>query len=288
MKPKNIDKLVQEAFEIEAEDARQAGAVGYMARALVQATLPHRKLDDMYFERRNGLFKLTIMAPPDIGLPFGNIPRLLVAWLTTEAVRTKQREVFLGQSLREFMRQLDFTSSGGKQGSIGRMKEQMKRLFSASISCTYDNGKNWAIKHVQPVSEASLWWDPNLQDTQNEFQSVIKLGESFYKEAITSPIPINMQALKGLKYSSLALDIYCWLTYRFSYLRHKAEIPWEILQLQFGSSYAHNNQGLRNFKKAFLQELKCVLTFYPQAVVNTTQSSIILYPSKTHIKSVGK
>ncbi len=39
----NLDKLITDALAIEAQDAKEAGALGYMARALVQATLPHSK-----------------------------------------------------------------------------------------------------------------------------------------------------------------------------------------------------------------------------------------------------
>ena len=54
-----------------------------MARAMVQATLPHRKVQGNEFERRNGAFTLSLMAPAKIGLPYGSIPRLLLAWVTT-------------------------------------------------------------------------------------------------------------------------------------------------------------------------------------------------------------
>ncbi|MGH8305788.1 MAG: replication protein RepA, partial [Steroidobacteraceae bacterium] len=58
----------------------------------------------------------------------------------------------------------------------------------------------------------------------------------------TSPVPIDMRAMKALKRSPLALDIYFWLTYRLSYLRHARVIPWAALQLQFGSSYGTDGQ----------------------------------------------
>ena len=56
MNNKNLDKLITEALAIEAEDAKEAGAIGYMARALTQATLPHSKQDGNEFTRQNGLF----------------------------------------------------------------------------------------------------------------------------------------------------------------------------------------------------------------------------------------
>ena len=38
---------------------------------------------------------------PETGLPFGNLPRLLLAWVCTEAVRTQSRELVLGSSLAQ-------------------------------------------------------------------------------------------------------------------------------------------------------------------------------------------
>jgi hypothetical protein len=37
-----LERLISETLAIEAESAREAGAMGYMARALVQATMPHK------------------------------------------------------------------------------------------------------------------------------------------------------------------------------------------------------------------------------------------------------
>lgn len=287
MDSKKLNELITEALAIEAEEAKKAGALSYMARALVQATIPHRKIfrDEKKLEevneykRRNGKFKLTILADSEVGLPFGSIPRLLVAWVTTEAVKTKSRELILGHSLSEFMSQLDLMPTGGRHGTITRLREQMKRLFSASISCTYDDGEHWAIKHVNPVVNANLWWNPQRPEQGTLFQSTITLGEEFFKEAITRPIPIDMRALKALKQSPMALDIYCWLTYRMSYLKEKTSIPWFGLQVQFGADY----DRLRDFKRNFLNQLKSVLIIYPEAKVEASEDSLILKPSPPHI-----
>ena len=74
---------------IETEEALQAGTVGFIARTLTQATMPHKATSDNEFTRQNGHFTLTMMSPHQVGLPYGSIPRLLVSWVTTEAVRTK-------------------------------------------------------------------------------------------------------------------------------------------------------------------------------------------------------
>jgi len=129
MNRRNLDKLISEALAIEAQEAKEVGALGFMARALTQATMPHKKTQESVFERTNGAFTLSIMSPPSIGLPYGTVPRLLIAWVTTEAVRTRERELVLGESLSGFMSELDLVPTGGRWGNITRLKEQMKSLL---------------------------------------------------------------------------------------------------------------------------------------------------------------
>ena len=62
-------------------------------------------------------------------LPFGNIPRLLIAWICTEAVQTQSRELVLGRSLSEFMRKLGINSdSGGNRGELTRLRNHIYTL----------------------------------------------------------------------------------------------------------------------------------------------------------------
>lgn len=93
---RQIDKLVNAALEIEEKTAQDAGAMGFMARSLIQATMPHSKPKDLIFHRKNGDFTLTMFGNPESGLPYGALPRLVMAWLTTEALRLKTRGIPLG------------------------------------------------------------------------------------------------------------------------------------------------------------------------------------------------
>ena len=120
MQQKRLNTLIEHALAIETREAKEVGALGYMGRALVQATMPHRKVGGNEFVRTNGAFTLTMLAPSNVGLPYGSIPRLLMAWITTEAVRTKQQKLILKNSLSKFMEQLDLVPTGGRWGSIRR------------------------------------------------------------------------------------------------------------------------------------------------------------------------
>ena len=294
LKPQTIEKLIHEALAIEAEEAKEAGTLGFMARAMVQATLPHRAVKGNEFVRRNGAYKMSMIAPSHVGLPYGNIPRLLMAWLSTEAVKTKSRELALGDSLSDFMRQLGQPVAGNP---IKRVKMHTRRLFSTAITAEYTDKAPTteqpdqmltAIMNYTVAESAMLFWNAKDPDQSSLWNSTVTLGQQFYDELIECPVPVDLRALKAIKRSPLALDIYCWLTYRMSYLKHRTRIPWGLLQQQFGSDYPLTARGKADFKRNFLLQLQKVQAVYPAANLDTEQSSLILKPSKPHIKRLAK
>ena len=276
-----VNRLVAESMAMEAEEAREAGALGFMARALVQATMPHKDCPGSEFVRKNGAFTLSLLAPAQIGLPYGALPRLLVAWVTTEAIRTGERRLVLGDNLSGFMQEIGLVPTGGRWGSIGRIKNQMRRLFASSVCCIYDdpNPDHWAMTSVKIVEHADLWWSPKNPEQGTLWESTLILGESFFTEALEHPVPIDIRALRALRRSPMALDIYCWLTYRMSYLRKPTLIPWFALEAQFGADYSRT----RAFREAFLEHLKSVLVIYPGAKVEPLPDGLELRPSPTHV-----
>ena len=102
--------------------------LGFMARILVLCSLPRTNPGNhLQYKRINGPYTLIMTATGNHKLPFGNLPRLLLAWVCTEAVRTQSRELVLGSSLSEFMRKLDVYSSSGRKYT--RLRNQMRRLW---------------------------------------------------------------------------------------------------------------------------------------------------------------
>lgn len=287
--PARIRDLIEAHLAIEREDAKSAGTLGFMTRALAIATLPHRKQPDYRFVRKNGDFVLTMMTAHPDGLPFGLMPRLLLTWVCTEAVQTGDRVLHLGNSLADYLDELGLHSSGGARGDITRLKHAMTTLFSSVISCHYEGADSWALSNVL-LADRVEWWQPQNEEDAGEWQSTLQLSEPFFKECIAHPLPIDLRAMRSLGKSPLALDIYVWLTHRMSYLSRRTTIPWVSLAGQFGAGYSLDDsqgQGLRDFKRAFLRELKHVLVVYPEAKVADSPNGLVLYPSPTHVPFNG-
>ena len=92
-------------------------------------------------------------------------------------------------------------------------------------------------------------------------------------------MPVDLRALRALRGSPLALDIYAWLTYRLSYLRRPCLVPWSALEAQFGADYGRR----RDFRRRFLARLADVLCLYPYARCAHTPAGLLLKPSPPHV-----
>lgn len=272
---------LREALALDTVDARTAGSVGYMARILVQATLPHRRPGSHEFERVNGRYSLHLQAPPSVGLPYGSYPRLVLAWLNTEAVKTKSREVSLGPTLSRFMYRLGLTPITGKRATTVRLRDQLHRLFSTTVRWSYsDEQKGRASGRGYLIAgEHHLWWSPGDPCEHAVWPSRVLLARDFFDEITTCAVPVDLRALRLLRGSPLALDIYAWLTYRMSYLRRPCVVPWEALEKQFGAEYSRQ----RDFRRRFLEQLAVVVRIYPAARLRRTCAGLALWPSLPHV-----
>ena len=128
-------------------------------------------------------------------LPFGNIPRLLLAWVTTEAVRTQSRELVLGRSLSEFMGKLGMDSVGGART---RLRNQMRRLFNAHVQLVYEDKLGDANAVIGTAgsfftsTEGSLSMQPHEQDDTG-----VDVGSNETGSARTSVDPGRPGRLRG-------------------------------------------------------------------------------------------
>ena len=90
--------------------------LGFMARTMALCSLPRTNPGNRHrYVRQNGPYKLIMYSSGETKLPYGNFPRLILAWVSTEAVKTQNRVLILGDSLAKFMRELGIYSSGGRE-----------------------------------------------------------------------------------------------------------------------------------------------------------------------------
>ena len=253
--------------------------LGFMARMLVLCSLPRTNPGNrLQYKRVNGPYSLIMTAVGQTKLPFGNLPRLLLAWLCTEAVRTQNRELVLGKSLSDFMRTLGMEPVGGVRT---RLRNQMRRLFSAHVSLVYEDKQDMVIAGSQVADRAELWWNERNPDERVLWDSKIYLGEAFFNEIIRHPVPLDLNTLTALKRCSLGLDLYLWTAYRTFALTRPLRLTWRHLYRQFGvePDRASDKKTVQNFRGKILRELKKIKLAWPGLNYATAPGVLILYPS---------
>lgn len=304
--------FIKAAAEIELVDAASAGAVGFVSPLLARFSLPLRDPGAVTrWERRNGDQRL-VMRPAALtdgkgnnvdGYPFGLYPRLILAYLATEAVTKQSPHVPVGRSLNDFMASLGLAKDGR---TARRFKDQLVRLTGASLTVQHmrqatSNGRMHR-SDFYTVADAVNVWVPATDDPADAeaFENVPDVGPAerliwpemvhlslpFYFDLTARAVPVDTRALRALSPWPMAMDAYVWLTWRLHRLTSPSRpIPWAQLAEQFGSS----DKLVRRFKAQFMDVLDTkVHPIYPAARYNPTPAGLVLYPSPTHVPMTKK
>lgn len=285
-------RFIRDALTIQQADPRDTRNLGYTARILTIATLPHRAQPGDHFERTNGNYRLIVQAMPGAGLPFGSYPRLLLAWLATEIVRTRRRELVMGASMADFLRQLGLGRSGGRAararsaGTIHRLRRQIVSLFGSRLILHSQSARKGEQIELLQIGERMDFWSDSAPDA---LPGTVRVSEPLFEHILRAPVPVDLRALRALKRSPLALDIYTWLTHRNFVQQNggKAQtiVPWSALQRQFGSDYPLDSRGRADFKKAFHDAYRRVRLVYPGAKVRDDGDCLILFTTAPHVRT---
>ena len=290
--PGACDKLINTALEIQNTPVRDAGEIGYTTPLMALASLPHSDQKTGRYERRNGNLRMIISDPREVGIPYGVIPRLILIWIITNAIRTKSKTLILGESLYQFLKKLNITPSGGHLGSTTRVTDQMNRLFSSVLTFEYVDGQGHVLNVLNaPVAHKFKLWISKDSNQGDLWNSEITLTDEFYKEIIKHKFPIDMRILRALKQSPMAIDIYLWRTYLNGKDKRKVKKPVYIsiekVQLQFGAGYAFTPRGRKDFKQAFKRALRHVNTVYPGVNIELIRGRIILLPGEPSVPKLS-
>lgn len=250
---------------------------------LCQVGLPRSKVEGRDFMRQSGAAWVNVQAgyldegkgPVPQPIPYGALPRLALAWVSTFAKRNNSREVPIGESASEFLRLLGQPATGGPRGSFTTLRKQMHALAACRLQLGY-MGRTY---NGQPVEQFDAWVANRGVGQKAIWPGVMVLSEGYYQELILHGVPLDNRALLALKGSALALDVYTWLAHRLHRIEGRPVIlHWKALRGQFAQEYQGKNAD-KDFKKRFLPALRDALAVYPKAKVKQVNGGLMLLPS---------
>jgi hypothetical protein len=244
--------------------AGEAPSPSFLHSALCAMSLPVRRPADDHAPiiRQDGQYTLVINPRPvvstidgqqrlhTLGVPYGSLPRLVLIHIMTEAVRTKSRQIVLGTTFTDWMRRMGFrTISYGPRGSATLVREQLDRLLACE----------WMIR-----------WDSAADQ--------ILMTEGFFDHLREHAVPLNETAIRQIRDSATALDLYTWLAYRLPRINPKrpAAISWQQLAVHFGNEGKNIRKFRQTVRDAWERQVSGV---YPEARADFDTTLIRLHAS---------
>lgn len=239
------------------------------------------------FRKDYGECQMVLLTNPDVGLPYGRLPRLIVAYLSAEAKRTGDRRIFVGNSLQEFATLVGVKTTDGDRGDLTRLCTQGHRLFAAQIRVTELETNRFKWQHINIADNGHVLWaqhDPipivRERAANTPWPSYIELSEPFARECINHAVPVDINTIRNLS-GPMAIDVYMWLTYRYFLIGDEMTLNWPQLKWLFSDSFADSNRGLKTFKTKFREILTEVTNYYPEAkIVVDDIRGVTLLPSQ--------
>lgn len=260
--------------------------LGFMHTIMCQLGLPRSKVEESSsFNRIFGNAALMIEAGKlwngskfvQQPIPYGSMPRLMLIWMNTYAVRHKTQEIPLGKNPSDFLKKLGKKPNGGIRGSYSVFRLQLQALAACRISLGFNlDGKAYTCDS-KPIKCFEAWIC--TKDEQSSWPISVTLSDEYYQTLIEHAVPIDMRALLALKGSSLAMDVYVWLAERLHRINGRPMLLyWANIREQFAQEY-DGKHAQQDFKKKFLRALQAALTEYPQAKVKVVTGGLLLIAS---------
>jgi hypothetical protein len=114
------------------------------------------------------------------------------------------------------------------------------------------------------------------------FVETARLSESFFQQLRQHAVPLDEAAIRHIRNSSMALDVYCWLAYRLHSLTDSKLISWTALATQFGAGIKLR----KHFKAAFTENLQLAHAVYRDARLELTPDGLMLHPSPPPVRKL--
>lgn len=267
--------------------------LAFMHAVLCQVGLPRRAVPGRSYERISGGVGILVKAGElwdgerfvEHPVPYGPMPRIVLAHLNSEALRQRSPEVDVGPSASAFLKTLGYRSTGGQRGSYTAFKKQVQALAACTVRIGYNVGDKAYTFNRQLIDDFCAWTHRHTPgDELVMWPEYIRFSDRYYASLQEHAVPLDMRALHALRGSALALDLYMMLAERLHRLDKPLLLHWKTLREQFGHDYTGNNAAA-NFKTNFLAALKKVQTVYPQAKVRVVKTGISIRPSPTPVPS---
>ncbi|OZC01486.1 replication protein RepA [Rubricoccus marinus] len=317
----NLDRQLSRILE---KGAREAGAVALSPTLFVQAMLPHQEVFERDADGRpveipdgiggtmrllareysatNGEFTLSVRAGMEKGpghlhprvsrgIPYGGLARLLLAFIVTEARTKDSPTIDLGGTISAFCARMDITPSGGDNGRLRYVLDQLQRLATCVVTFEWETitpgRRDLKGEHLLVVDDYHFWSRAGTRTSEPIDGGSITLSARFWSEIVSSCFPLDFRKAQLFRGRPAAYDLYLWLTYRLAGMqrtgRPRIVVSYDDLHAQLGSHYQSDEHGVltargkKDFAYQVRKALRAIRGVWPELFYETPRGRIVLH-----------
>jgi hypothetical protein len=291
--PRNTRRRAETQHLLQEEGGGERDNLRHIHSVLAICALPYQSLPlaTREWERTQGNMRLKVLAgeltDPNSGewvpqpVPSGSRARLVLLHICSEAIRNKSPTVEVGDSLSAFIRSMGIAVTGGKNGSINSFKQQINALVASDMRFGLWNGERSRTIKAQPFTAVDIWL-PQVANQKMLWPEKLTLGDQFYATLTKHAMPVNLHAVRAFAGSPRKLDLYFWISYRYTTITRPVLISWNGLKEQFGTGYKRD----RRFRTDFADEIREIKEVFPKLPVKIDESGFTIYPGAAEVLAI--
>jgi len=195
---------------IDASVAIRGGApdgdeIAFLHSTFCQVALPRTRPPGLVFERTSGAASIRLEAGTlwdgerhvQQSLPYGTRPRLLLMHMIRSYLRTRDRNIDLGESVRDFLvNTLHVSASGGPRGGLTSFRQQVHALAGCRISIGINAGGGQAVSHPnKQLIDRFAAWPIDESGRRTLLPHQLTLTREFAEAIEQSSVPLDLRAI---------------------------------------------------------------------------------------------
>ncbi len=314
----------RQLVQILERSARDAGTIAMSPTHFVQAMLPHKEVYqlgpdgepveipdghggtlkllateytatncDYTLSLRAGMTQGPTHLHPRVsrGVPYGGLARLLLCHVVTEARTKKSPTINLGHTISAFCERIEVTPSGGANGRLGYVLDQLQRLATCVVTFEWETitpgRRDLKGEHLLVVDDYHFWSRGGTPTAEPIDGGSITLSDKFWSEIVSSCFPLDFRKALLFRGWPLAYDLYLWLTYRLAALqrtgRESLTVNYDQIHAQLGSHYRTDEDGTltprgkKDFGYKVRRALRAIAATWPELSYEAPRGRITVY-----------
>jgi hypothetical protein len=253
--------------------------VGTCPTSLIMTALPRRDCLERTITRNCQTFSLEMNCSL-LGMPFGFMPRLILATINNLALHNHSQYIEMGSTISDMLNLMRIpTDSHNKNLLLNQWYRLFRTLFIFEQTKGFiveDRLRESKLLFSTAIGSLSETAEYSLTDGNLSFwDGMCRLDTDYFNMLLSHSSLMSLNALAALRSNTFEMDLYSWLTHRIYTLNFTDDkevwLAHKTLQELF--NYSPNTVNVTSFRSKVRKALRTISMIYPEVIKYVKEDS---------------